>query len=73
MRQLERALELGINVLLLKMCFLQDIGLAKIGRKEEKCITQRKKLKRKRKKEKKRSNMLGVAYMLSWESRWELI
>jgi len=40
-------------------------------RKEEKCITQRKKLKRKRKKEKKRSSMLGVAYMLSWESRRE--
>ena len=57
--QARRALELGINVLLLKMCFLQDIGLAKIGRKEEKCITQRKK-KQKKKKEKKNNNKASL-------------
>ena len=54
------------------MYFLQDIGLVKIGKKRRKLCTEKSNEKKEKEKSKEKEKILGVAYMLSWESRWEL-
>ena len=54
------------------MYFLQDIGLVKIGKKGVNYVRKKSNEKKEKEKSKEKEKILGVAYMLSWESRWEL-